>query len=335
MSHGAAYLYRRDGIVWEFEVTLTAEDEAGDDLENDAWFGHAASLSGDTALIGAPRKDEQGHSNSGAAYVYRFDGQDWTLQAKLTAKDDDGADLEALARFGGAVSVIDNAALIGARFKDASGLPNAGATYVFLPPGPFTVGGNLSGLEGDALVLVNNDSDPLALIADGSFTFPTPLLNGTSYEVRVQSPPSNPSQSCIVTNGTGTIEGNDVTDINVDCITDARLELSADQLIFEAFAPSEAPEPQTIQITSTGEIDLEIGTLSLDGPDSDDFALTGNDCDDQVLEPGQWCSVEVSFIPDDATVAGAKLMVPSNALESPSLVDLVGIVDPILQDRFE
>ena len=61
---GSAYLFRRDGEMWEEEVKLTASDGAADD-----WFGHSVALFGEHALVGALYDDDNG-SNAGSAYVY-------------------------------------------------------------------------------------------------------------------------------------------------------------------------------------------------------------------------------------------------------------------------
>ena len=83
----------------------------------------------------------------------------------------------------------------------------------------FSIGGTVTGLEGSGLVLQNSGGDDLAIVANGDFTFTTPLDDGSPYAVTVQSDPSNPDQSCDVTSGTGTVSGNDVTDVSVVCST--------------------------------------------------------------------------------------------------------------------
>ena len=98
------------------DFKLTASDAASSDQ-----FGTSVSLSGDAALVGAPGDD----GNSGAAYVLRFDGTNWTEEAKLIASDRAFGD-----QFGGAVSISGDVALIGASF-DADAGTNAGSTYVF------------------------------------------------------------------------------------------------------------------------------------------------------------------------------------------------------------
>jgi subtilisin-like proprotein convertase family protein len=84
----------------------------------------------------------------------------------------------------------------------------------------FTVGGNVSGLAGTGLVLsLNAGAQTLPVGANGTFTFPTGLANGAAYAVTVGTQPSTPSQTCAVTNGSGTIAGANVTNVAVACTT--------------------------------------------------------------------------------------------------------------------
>ena len=66
----------------------------------------------------------------------------------------------------------------------------------------------------------NNGGDDLAISADGAFTFATALDDETAYAVTVLTQPSAPSQTCSVSNGSGTLAGADVTDVAVTCVTD-------------------------------------------------------------------------------------------------------------------
>jgi environmental stress-induced protein Ves len=83
-----------------------------------------------------------------------------------------------------------------------------------------TVGGNISGLAG-TVVLQNNGGNDRPLNANGSFAFSTPITSGASYSVTVKTQPGAPSanQTCVVSNGSGTIGSADVTDISVTCTT--------------------------------------------------------------------------------------------------------------------
>ena len=78
----------------------------------------------------------------------------------------------------------------------------------------YTVGGQVNGLTG-TLVLENNGNDSITMNADGSFTFPSVLADSSSYVVTVQTQPA--TQTCTVSNGSGTISGLDVRNVHVSC----------------------------------------------------------------------------------------------------------------------
>lgn len=81
----------------------------------------------------------------------------------------------------------------------------------------YTVGGTVSGLTGTGLVLKDNGGDSLTVPSGAtSFTFATAVAKNGAYAVTVGTQPSNPSQTCTVTKGTGTATAN-VTDVAVSC----------------------------------------------------------------------------------------------------------------------
>jgi uncharacterized repeat protein (TIGR03803 family) len=80
----------------------------------------------------------------------------------------------------------------------------------------YTIGGSVSGLSGTGLVLQDNGGDNLTITGNGSFTFKTAINSGSAYEVTVLTQPSNPTQACSVTNGSGTAIA-DVTNVQVSC----------------------------------------------------------------------------------------------------------------------
>src|SRR5262249_27185988 len=82
-----------------------------------------------------------------------------------------------------------------------------------------TVGGTVSGLKGKGLILKDNGADDLLITTDGAFTFPAKLATGSAYAVTVSSQPPNPTQTCTVTKGSGTVETAAVTDVAVNCST--------------------------------------------------------------------------------------------------------------------
>ena len=119
---GSAYLYRWDGSHWQEEQKLLADDGTSAD-----WFGLSVSIHGDYALIGAPQDDDNG-DGSGSAYLFRWNGSTWDQIGKLTANDGAIGD-----RFGNAVSLDDDVALIGAVADDDHGSAS-GSAYLFRAP---------------------------------------------------------------------------------------------------------------------------------------------------------------------------------------------------------
>jgi Galactose oxidase, central domain len=83
--------------------------------------------------------------------------------------------------------------------------------------GPFTVGGNIQGLTGTGLVLLDNGKDSLTVAAGTTkFTFATAVSG--AYAVTVQTQPSSPAQTCAITSGSGTATAN-VTSVAIACTT--------------------------------------------------------------------------------------------------------------------
>jgi len=73
---------------------------------------------------------------------------------------------------------------------------------------------------------------------------------------------------------------------------------------------------QAFTITNTGNLDIDIGTLSLTGTDAAEFSITSNNCSNQVITPTNNCTVEVVFAPNTTGGKQATLLIPSNAPET-------------------
>ncbi len=116
---GAVYIYRLAGGQWVEEAKLLASD--GEPFDN---FGLRVNISGDTAIVGAYMEDENG-SDSGSAYVFRFNGKYWIEEAKLLASDGSGYD-----HFGRAVSISGDTAIVGSRLDDDNG-DDSGSAYIY------------------------------------------------------------------------------------------------------------------------------------------------------------------------------------------------------------
>jgi len=77
----------------------------------------------------------------------------------------------------------------------------------------------VDGLSGDGLELQINGAEKLAIASNGSFTFPTALRSGSTYDVRVSVQPLDPSQECTVASGSGTVGSGAVRSVRVTCAT--------------------------------------------------------------------------------------------------------------------
>ena len=78
-------------------------------------FGISSSLDGNIAIIGTYPSYQS--SELGSAYIYRFDGNTWIEEAKLTPSDGAYDD-----RFGFSVSISGDTAAIGAYKNNTNGI---------------------------------------------------------------------------------------------------------------------------------------------------------------------------------------------------------------------
>ncbi|MEK7711390.1 MAG: FG-GAP repeat protein [Planctomycetota bacterium] len=116
-NSGSAYVFRWNGSSWVQEQKLLASDGASDDN-----FSNSVSVSGDVAVIGADLDDDNG-TDSGSAYVFRWNGSSWVQQQKLLPSDGVAGD-----GFGVSVSVSGDVGVVGARMHAGN---DYGSAYVF------------------------------------------------------------------------------------------------------------------------------------------------------------------------------------------------------------
>jgi hypothetical protein len=120
---GSAYVFEKPESGWA-NMTETAKLSASDGAAQDE-FGAAASISGDTVVVGAPY-----HDDSGSAYLFEKPEAGWTGMtetAKLGASDPEW-DL-----FGRSVSISGDTVIVGAPLDDDNGI-YSGSAYLFEKP---------------------------------------------------------------------------------------------------------------------------------------------------------------------------------------------------------
>lgn len=82
----------------------------------------------------------------------------------------------------------------------------------------YFIGGTVNGLlEGNYMVLTNNDGDDEIITTNGPYVFDTPLTHQESYQVDIDLTPIDPIQPCQIFNASAAINGDDVTNIDVTC----------------------------------------------------------------------------------------------------------------------
>ncbi len=128
LDAGVAYVFERAAGVWSQTALVEPSDGGPSDR-----FGLSVALDGDTLLVGSILADGL-TVETGAAYVFEFDGNDWNETAKLLAPDGATGDF-----FGIAVDLDADLALIGARAFDGPGA-QAGAAYAYVRNGPAGTG---------------------------------------------------------------------------------------------------------------------------------------------------------------------------------------------------
>ena len=118
---GAVYVYVQEGGKWAQKAKLQADDAAPG-----ARLGWDVDVDGSTIIAGAPLSAAP-ERNSGAAYIFKWQGGDWVQVAKLTPEDGDGGDV-----FGTSVDVSKSLVIVGAS-KDENDVKKrgSGSAYIF------------------------------------------------------------------------------------------------------------------------------------------------------------------------------------------------------------
>jgi hypothetical protein len=119
---GAVYVYQRVQNEWRQQARLTSPEPGPT-----AHFGHAVAVDSDTIVVGAfGHNDAQNGRNAGAAYVFQRQGQEWSLQTRLTAADGDAHDA-----FGVALALDGDIIAISASQHDWGHEQFLGAVYIY------------------------------------------------------------------------------------------------------------------------------------------------------------------------------------------------------------
>jgi len=154
----------------------------------------------------------------------------------------------------------------------------------------FSIGGTISNLSGVGLVLQDNGGDNLAITGTGSIQFTFPTLVTGAFKVTVMTQPSNPTQNCAVSGGSGTASAT-VTTVQIACgnlypIGGEVSGLVGSGLVLEdTLGSGSSVTTDRLPITGTGTVDFTFTTLAPQGTPYAVSVVT------QPTNPSQTCSV--------------------------------------------
>ena len=119
-NSGAVYMFTRGGVTWTQQAYIKASNPGINNV-----FGWSLALHGETLVVGAPFEAST-ITNSGAVYVYIYNGASWTPQSYVKTSNPGENDT-----FGWSVALSDDTLAVGAKGNQA----NAGAVYLFTRSG--------------------------------------------------------------------------------------------------------------------------------------------------------------------------------------------------------
>jgi hypothetical protein len=128
----------RSGLLdyWTEQEKLQSSDGSPGDF-----FGCSVAIDGNYAIVGAYEEND----DTGSAYIYKRNGENWIEEQKLTTSDGEPGD-----NFGKSVSIFENLAVVGAPGDDS----NTGSAYLFNNSGS-------SWIEEQKLTASDGESDDL------------------------------------------------------------------------------------------------------------------------------------------------------------------------------
>lgn len=286
---GLVSVFQFDGANWNQSAVLDAADDAADDQ-----FGFAVAFDGTHALISAHLQDRTSlEPNTGAAYIYAFDGAAWTQEAKLTAE----ADATPQANFGYSGSIGAGTAIVGAFQADTAADVFTGAAYVFRRGGAgWTRESTLvasDGVGGDLFGLAIDGVETVLIGAPGDApTGSTQTRFGSAYLFDV--PPGGPIDS----DGDGLTDDQELllgTDpFNPDTDGDGLLDGT------EVDIGTDPLNPDTDGDGLSDGYEVNVSLTDPLNPDTDGDGLT-DDIDPTPLDPGataDWLEDEARLLAD-------------------------------------
>lgn len=157
------------------------------------------------------------------------------------------------------LSILLTAILVSACGGGSSGPSNSNPVTPppVTPPTPtYTLGGSVTGLSASGLVL-SDGIETVAVPPNASgFTFPTQLTSSTKYSVTIVSQPTGITQTCVLSNATGSVGNSNITNVAVSCAQSANtISVYAGSIISASVAgTADLGEVTAVAIDASGNL---------------------------------------------------------------------------------
>jgi hypothetical protein len=136
-------------------------------------------------------------------------------------------------------------------------------------------------------------------------------LKSATLNISSNDPDENPL--LVALNGTGSVVA--IPDIDV----------SPTSKDFGSVQVTTSSAPQTFNVTNIGTANLTVGTITITGPNSNQFSKQNDNVSGQTITPGGWATLQVVFSPTSVGLKSATLNITSNDPdENPFLLALNG-----------
>jgi hypothetical protein len=102
------------------------------------------------------------------------------------------------------------------------------------------------------------------------------------------------------------------------------LDQTSDESLVVSQVVGTTSSPQAVTFTNIGDVPTALGASMLTGPNPGDFVIVADDCEGEVLDPGDSCAVATRFVPTTAGQREGFLTIPDETSRGSRRVRLLG-----------
>ena len=326
-SSGAAYVFRFIDNVWVQQAYLKASNTGASDA-----FGFFVSVSGDTVVVGAPQEDSNasgingdeennGATDSGAAYVFIGPDGNWSQEAYVKASNSEAGDF-----FGYSAAVSGNIMMIGAPLEDSSatGIDGSEDNNLLLDSGAAYLFNRTDGEWNQTAYLKasnTNASDVFGVTV--SFSGDTVVVGAYFEDSSATGVNHSQSSNSASSAGAVYVYFTPKPEIVVHKPNGKNVKDGLYTKEFPDVKKGKIGAPFTFTILNSGSADLKNLLITITGADKKSFIVSGPV--DETVSPGDSTTFTLKFAPKDRRKQTAEIHIQNNdANENPFDMKLEG-----------